>query len=141
MDENTKKSFLHDVALDFGIIIAACIIAGAIIFSALYAGKYYHENAYGRTISEREVSRQFTDQFKTTFATKPMLDGQPRSLLRIAITDLRYSKKADQVLVEFTLILDPDARINSSCILMDDGFGRYTGQWGRDQIRLNLLIK
>jgi hypothetical protein len=139
LDSSTKKTVFHDIVLDFGLVIAACIVGGAIIGSA-YIGRH-HTPAYGETISERSVSKQFIEQVSAQFKNNPVVQGQPRTLRRVAITDLRYSKKADQILIDFTLLLDPETRIPGTCILMDDGFGRYTGQWGVDSVRAQLLIK
>jgi hypothetical protein len=139
MDTETKKSLVHEIVLTFDIIIAACIVAGAIVFAAVFAGK--HQAAYGTKIHEGSVKRQFADQMQAVFQLKPVVQGEARTLKRVDITDLRHSIKSDQLLVEFTLMMDPAASINSSCILVDDGFGRYSGQWGRDSAVVQLIIR
>ena len=57
------------------------------------------------------------------------------------INDLRYHTKQDLILVEFSLETDPSAGITGSVILCDDGFRRYTAEWGMDAVRVRFLIK
>lgn len=122
------------------IIVSACIMAAAVLAGALlFTSREPNPNA--TKPGESMVRQQFSQQLKAGLKGPFMLLGQERTLKRVDINDLRYHTKQDLILVEFTIYTDPPTNVSGSCILSDDGFRRYTGEWGREGSRVQFLIK
>ena len=122
------------------IIISACIMAAAVITAASVFSLREPKPADSKP-GENFVRQQFSQQLSNALKGKFELSGQERTLKRVRINDLRYHTKQDLILVEFSLQLDPPTNVTGSCILSDDGFRRYTGEWGRENCRVQFLIK
>ena len=129
---NTNHKHYHST-----IIVSACILAGALIAGVIFT----HPPQRDSKPPERVVRQQFTEQLRTGLQGKPVLEGVARTVRRVDITDMRYHTKQDLILVEFSLVTEPPAIITGSIILSDDGFRRYTGEWGKDNCHVKFLIK
>ena len=121
------------------IIVSACIVAAAVITGALLFTTHQNGDKNAKP-TESVVRQQFAEQLKAALQVQPTVLGTNK-LKQINITDLRYHTKQDLILVEFTIDTVPPVNISGSCILSDDGFRRYTGEWGRDTLRVKFLIK
>lgn len=139
MDKEEKARAWHEVILTFDILISACIVAGAIVFSAMWEGR----RLSGSELKHQEQSarQQFTQQMTAGLKGKPVLNGKEREVRGVRITDLRFSSKQDQMLIEFSLAVNPPPEVTGSVIFLSDGFGRFTGQWGTEDRQFRLLIK
>ena len=136
-DPEKKKFILRELVLTFDILLAAGIVAGAIVFSAVIAGR--NQPAYGSKIDAASVRRQFIEQVKK--AGRGPGPASSGSVKRVEITDLRHSTRKDQLLIEFTVSTEPGPPVSQSCILVDDGFARYEGYWAWNGQTVHLVVK
>ena len=138
-EREKRKSILHEILLTFDILVAACIIAGAIVFSAVFAGR--NHPAYGSKIRDASVRRQFIEQVKKAVQGAAPNPGRSGLVKRVEITDLRHSATKDQLLIEFNLVIETGPILSHSCILTDDGFARYEGFWAWNGQTVHFVVK
>lgn len=137
--EKEKSKAWHEVLLTFDILIASCIVGGAIVFATVWKeGRLSNTDLQNL---ERSARNQFLGQMLSALGGKPKIQGQGRTVRSVSISDLRFSTKQDQMLIEFSLMVQPSANINGTVILVNDGFGRFAGQWQMDDKKIDILIK
>src|SRR5262249_41241247 len=98
------------------IIVSACILAAAIVSGALVFSR--GSSGHDQRPREESIRRQFAEQLAAALQGKQTLAGQERSVTGVNITDLRYSNRQDQILVEFSIATDPPSPVDGSCILL-----------------------
>src|SRR6185503_12650171 len=109
MDKEDKARAWHEVVLTFDILISAILIAGAIVFAAMWDGRRMDDAELQK--KERMSRVQFVDQMRSAFQGKWKLHGQEHTLRDVKITDIRFSSKQDQILIECVLLCDTPGEI------------------------------
>jgi hypothetical protein len=116
------------------ILFAACLVSAAILFAP-------RGGAPEPPVHPKVVRQQVAAQLLDSLKGKHTIDGAERELKRIQFTDVRFSRSFDRLLIEFDLVYEPALTLRGTCILQDDGFGRYRGEWNDGRFRVVLFVK
>jgi hypothetical protein len=115
------------------ILIGAAMISVAILLAPRGGGPE-------PPVPLKAVRQQVIDQLHEPLQGKRPVQGAERELKRIVCADVRYSRSFDRIRVEFDLIYEPALTLRGACVLHDDGFGRYQGDWSTGMGKIPLSV-
>jgi hypothetical protein len=116
------------------ILLAALIVGAAILIGPCNDGRATPP------VADASVRRQVVDQLTAQLQPRPPAAGES-ALKRVQVTEVRFSRTFDRLLVEFEVTWEPSMTVRGTALLADDGFGRYRGEWNDGRFRVPLAVK